>query len=578
MGHLQAWWVSTTFRRMPIRYSDGESTERRIAEVLESAAALRADTSIGYEHYGKWPFRYHLSPIRANLFRPFQLSGLDILEIGAGMGALSRYLAEKCHHLHVIEGTQERYRAIRARLRDINNWTGEVAEFSKVMPAANFDVVSIVGVLEYAEKFLKGEGSLSAHAVFLQHAKRFMKPGGVVALAIENALGLKYWSGAAEDHTGRLFDGILGYGDKPGPKTFSKRELIDLLEQSGFSNIRFFYPFPDYKMPSCLLTDEMIRLAPECAADLASFHKFENYCTERVRYFPDALVTLSASRGGLLADMANSFLVLASVDAASPVLEAMVGSQSLAWHFSRSKVTRFVQGVNQIEVVKDTGQTPLIAGLPMRFSLARSAYFGDWDHFLEKFRHFLKWSFGHHALEMEPTHLAPRSVDAVFLNAIDRGDCYAIFDHEWEHDKTVLKHWFIFRNVFALIRDLDVLNSSAPFRNLHELYQTLCTAMAVQSEFSKAVELETRFQYRASPERSVEIHRQELMKLFFADFPPNPFPRDPNTEFCLRSRIQHLEAENQSMKAFMNRREIKVARKTARFLKRMISPESLPHG
>ena len=66
-------------------------------------------------------------------------------------------------------------------------------------------------------------------------------------IAIENRLGLKYWAGATEDHTGLYFEGLEGYPTTDYVRTFSKPELEALLRQSGYG--LDYYPYPDYKFP-----------------------------------------------------------------------------------------------------------------------------------------------------------------------------------------------------------------------------------------------------------------------------------------------------------------------------------------
>lgn len=71
--------------------------------------------------------RYHLSPERGNLLRPFSFDGLDVVEFGCGMGAMSRVVAESCRGLYLIEGTQSRFDGASARLKDLKNWSGVVS-------------------------------------------------------------------------------------------------------------------------------------------------------------------------------------------------------------------------------------------------------------------------------------------------------------------------------------------------------------------------------------------------------------------------------------------------------------------
>jgi len=132
---------------------------------------------------------------------------------------------------------------------------GEIANIKDLNPEPRYDVVCLLGVLEYSELFMAGDNGTGAknHQMtfdyMLAKAAAFLRPKGVLIVAIENQLGLKYWSGAAEDHTGMMFVGISGYSPKPSPCTFSRRGLLELLKKAGFDRFDEFYPFPDYKVP-----------------------------------------------------------------------------------------------------------------------------------------------------------------------------------------------------------------------------------------------------------------------------------------------------------------------------------------
>lgn len=77
-----------------------------------------------------------------------------------------------------------------------------------------FDVVTLIGVLEYARKYFSVEPGNDPVKATLEKARRMLKPGGVFLLAIENQLGLKYFAGRPEDHNGVPMYGIEDlYGD-----------------------------------------------------------------------------------------------------------------------------------------------------------------------------------------------------------------------------------------------------------------------------------------------------------------------------------------------------------------------------
>jgi 2-polyprenyl-3-methyl-5-hydroxy-6-metoxy-1,4-benzoquinol methylase len=174
-----------------IDYSDGDEIENRLRNIVSGAR----DTSVMSVELAKyctdWPSLYHLSRKRVNLLRPFEerLHGKSVLEIGAGCGAITRYLGELGAEVVALEGSLRRASILALRCRDLSNITvvGEVIHHFK--PGPQFDVITLIGVLEYARKFFPGGGGDPVDAM-LSYIKGLLKPGGTLIIAIENQLGL----------------------------------------------------------------------------------------------------------------------------------------------------------------------------------------------------------------------------------------------------------------------------------------------------------------------------------------------------------------------------------------------------
>ncbi len=85
------------------------------------------------QHCTDWPSLYHLSGTRANILRPFAaaLTG-EILEIGAGCGAITRYLGELGANVLALEGSSRRAAIARSRTRDLENVTVLVGKIRPV--------------------------------------------------------------------------------------------------------------------------------------------------------------------------------------------------------------------------------------------------------------------------------------------------------------------------------------------------------------------------------------------------------------------------------------------------------------
>jgi lipopolysaccharide biosynthesis protein/SAM-dependent methyltransferase len=333
-----------------LAYSDGDEVEQRIGAVIEAAGDLSVLSEELREHCIDWPSLYHLSSSRANLLRPFERHlGGNALEIGAGCGAITRYLGECGGNVLALEGSPRRAAIARSRTRDLPNVTVVAERFEDFRCDAKFDVVTLVGVLEYANLFTSGSSPALA---ILEQARSLLNPDGLLVIGIENQLGLKYFAGAAEDHIGRAMYGIEGRYRGDQPQTFGRKVLSDLLAQAGYHRTNFLAPFPDYKLPISIIAESGF-LAPDFdAATLASQSVPYDPQLPKVRVFSPESAWPIVAQNGLALDMANSFLVAAS-NGDGPVIER----SSLAWHYSTGrrkawcKETRFVRTQDgQIEV------------------------------------------------------------------------------------------------------------------------------------------------------------------------------------------------------------------------------------
>jgi SAM-dependent methyltransferase len=247
-------------------YRDG--AEERVYDLICDAADLSSMSDELAAQATNWAERYHLATSRANLLRPFALPpDAVVLEIGAGCGAITRYLGERCGSVDALEPVLSRARAARARVRDLSNVEVFVGSIEDLPAEPAYDLVVVVGVLEYV-----GEGSadLVAQRSFLRRIEGVLRQGGSLLLAIENRLGVKYLAGAGEDHTGKVYDSVEGYPAGTVARTFSRSELTGLLETAGLAP-SFYCAFPDYKVPRAVMSDALFRSQPQLAWRMPQF-------------------------------------------------------------------------------------------------------------------------------------------------------------------------------------------------------------------------------------------------------------------------------------------------------------------
>lgn len=278
-------------------YSDGNIE----AEILEALKNGKEKEMLFNDD--RWPVIYHLTPMRQNLLDGLNFEeNANVLEIGCGCGAITGILCHKASKVTAVEISPRRAEIAAYKNKDRDNLRICVGNLNDMNFTDKFDYVTLIGVLEYAGSFTHTDEPWKD---FLLSCKRFLKPNGKMMIAIENKLGMKYWSGAREDHTGGYFDGMEGY-TTDSVRTFSRKELKELLDLAGLSELEWFYPYPDYKLPVDIYSDyhwpskSQLKEIPNWAYD-----------HNRIELFSENKGLFTILDAGLYPEFANSFLVLA---------------------------------------------------------------------------------------------------------------------------------------------------------------------------------------------------------------------------------------------------------------------------
>lgn len=319
-----------------ISYSDGDEIETRLLSVVSTARDVSLFSPELRAACVDWPALYHLSAARANLLRPIadRLTG-DVLELGAGCGAITRFLGENGANVLAIEGSPRRAAIARARTRDLGNVTIAVDDIGQCPVERQFDAITLIGVLEYAALF--GDSGNPACAL-LERCRAWLKPGGMLVVAIENQLGLKYWAGAPEDHVGIPYYGLEDRYAAKGPRTYGRHELANLLNAAGLPVQRWYAPFPDYKLPSAVLSEVgLMHPVFDGAALAGQTASSDPQLPPSLAFQPEPVWSVAfQNRLGL--ELSNSFLLVAGLhESALPPAEGL----ALGWHFNTGRAAAY---------------------------------------------------------------------------------------------------------------------------------------------------------------------------------------------------------------------------------------------
>ncbi len=282
-------------------YCDGEIEDELLA-IARDCAEVEYQRII--EERKSWEILYHLSPLRENIVEWLPVSrAMKVLEVGSGCGAITGALSRRAGEVTCVELSKKRSMINAYRHMDADNVTIHVGNFQDVEPDLpdDYDYICLIGVFEYAQAYI---GSETPFDDFLRIIKKHLKPGGHIAIAIENKFGLKYWAGCREDHLGTYFGGIEDYPEGGVVRTFTRDGLLAIARRCGFSEMQMYYPYPDYKFMTTLYSDRRLPNRGELSNNMRNFDR------DRLQLFDEKRVFDTVLKEGQFPLFSNSYMLL----------------------------------------------------------------------------------------------------------------------------------------------------------------------------------------------------------------------------------------------------------------------------
>ena len=539
-------------------YSDGGDEERYLLDSLRSCKDLSLFSAEVAALIRSWPSQYHLSAERANLLRGFDFSAAEkILELGCGCGAITRFLGETGKSVTAVEQSAVRASIAAQRCRDLQNVQIACDSWQQFETGEQFDVIVLVGVLEYAQVNCDEPDAVGS---LLSKCRSLLRPSGALLIAIENRLGLKYFAGHFEDHTGKPFSGIEDVYQPGGVVTFGRSELQQRIGAAGFLSTLFFYPYPDYKLPRIILTDRAFEHRDFSASDLLARIESRTYIGSPTLGFDERLARRPLERNGLLAEFANSFLVLAGVGPAFSLSWDWIAKQySPRGNDGRSTGVTFSEEKNAIVVSKELDLSAQAARLrdateskqEFRHQRGKFPYFrgelydaalgrllarnGDMTELVDWVRPWFEL-LEKNRLSQDPRYLPEDFVDCVPFNFITQeNNTLTVIDQEWVSRVPIPASWVI-------IRGLGYSLAAAPRKGFLvgksylEAIKEISAALAVRltdDDFADALEWEEKLQCYVFGRRDSRPADSILHAVLGAVIQDNPHFADERIRYSL---------------------------------------------
>lgn len=532
--HASGVWTLANNRQ--IKYSDGPASERYLDKVLNKCSDLSSDSYELSGYIKDWASEYHLTRLRANLLKGFAFNrNSAVLEVGCGCGAITRYLGETFDTVIGIEGNLNRARLARLRTKDLQNVGIVCGPFQDIKFNKPFDLIFCIGVFEYSNKFVETD---DPYDEILGYFRKYLKQDGTLVLAIENQFGLKYFSSSTEDHTLVMFDGIEGYPrHKNNARTFGYNELHDRLKKH-FSKSEFYFPYPDYKVPECIISKRFYKKAS--VGELAGNFPSRDYIKHQKHLFEEKLALLELDKNDKLHFFSNSFLVFSSNSDPLPV---NLGCLGILYSKQRVRelqsVTRFIENKDgSIRVVKTPenkniaptrgsltfchSETLWVDGLSLHMQLLLRIKEHEFNA-EQVFKPCRVWfeylrSFGE--IRGDEVLLDGTYIDHTWKNLISDGDELHFFDKEWKWDKEINIKAITIRSILLFLDDAYRMSGIDTFfsdTSTRRVVKNIAQSFGVQltnKDFREFYEVDSRFQ-NAVFGSSVRINRMNCKLLLW---------------------------------------------------------------
>lgn len=192
-----------------------------------------------------------------------------VLEIGPGLGQLTRLIAPRVRSVHALEVVSGQAHFVREVCLQENLGNVEVAcggDDCRLPYAQDlFDVVVLNLVLEWCGHRDPRRSHPAAQDALLAEIHRVLCSGGVLYLATKNRYALRYLLGKPDEHAHNLRFGnalprpllalLLRFGGHARAQGFlsSFSELEAKLERAGFARLQSFWAVPEMRFPSRFL-------------------------------------------------------------------------------------------------------------------------------------------------------------------------------------------------------------------------------------------------------------------------------------------------------------------------------------
>lgn len=210
----------------------------------------------------------------------------------------------------------------------------------------------------------------NAYQQFFGKIRKHLKPGGHVILAVDNRYGLTFFAGSREHLTGQYFEGITGYQNSEGIRTFSKAAVLELAGEAGFTGVKTYYPYPNFRYMTALYTDDHLPSPGDLNKNICNFEEERMVLFDETKAFDELL------KEGRFQEFSNSYLFDLTLEERRQEEEIL---------FVKYSVERDEKYRIRTEIVKKSDGTKVVRKVPYgKASAAHVKKMKEWEQKLKK--------------------------------------------------------------------------------------------------------------------------------------------------------------------------------------------------
>lgn len=244
---------------------------------------------------------------------PF-INDMNVLVVGSLFGAFVDNIARRCKSVTIAEPDNYRAYCTSHRLKSLENVIVRPLSIYDFPQSEKYDAIIFA-----ADDNTYSVREKSDYSSLLLQAKKMFTDNGRVLSVVPNRVGVKYLCGDSDSYDEIPFEGITD--NNSNIYRFDKNEINEMIKIIGFSDIKFYYPFPDFLTPQLIYTDNYL---PK--ADISERLKvYVNDPTHRI--LSEKKLCNLLAQNNILNIFANQFIIECSSCGCSNVIYSSISGE-----------------------------------------------------------------------------------------------------------------------------------------------------------------------------------------------------------------------------------------------------------